>query len=61
MGKAFGNDAPLRLLLQTVVADGRGGVQRRFKVARLENALHGIGTLAPDPGQAIGLQFHAHG
>ena len=61
MREAFRHDAALRLLLQAVVADGRGRGQRRFEVARFEHVFHGVGTLAPDAGQAICLQFHAHG
>jgi hypothetical protein len=46
--------------LQAVVADGRGGGQCSFQVARFEHLLHGVGALAPDAGQAVGLQFHAY-
>jgi hypothetical protein len=59
--KAFRHDAALRLLLQAVVADGRSSGQRGFEVARFEHILHGVGALAPDAGQAVGLQFHPHG
>src|SRR4051812_14947283 len=59
VGERFRHDAALRLLLQAIVADGRGGVERLFQVARLQ-LLHRAGVVAPDPGIAIGLKLHAN-
>ena len=53
VGKAFGNDPALRLLLQRVVADRLGGAHSLFDVALLESA----GARCPDTGIAIGLKL----
>ena len=57
--KAVGNDIALRALLQRVVADLLGSIQRFFKIAGLQDALL-LRELAPDAGKAIGLQLDAH-
>ena len=61
VGEALRDDAPLRLLLQAIVADGRGGVEGGFEVARFEHPFHGVGALAPDAGQTVCLQFQGAG
>src|SRR5262245_2309113 len=57
VGERVGDDIPLRLLLQAVIADGVGGRKRFFQVARLQYVLHLLRVMRPDPGQKIGLQF----
>src|SRR5690349_2290172 len=56
----FGHHAPLRLLLQPIVADGARRVQRLLEVAGIE-LLHHAGVVSPHAGIAIRLQLHAHG
>src|SRR4051812_37907297 len=50
----FRHHAALRLLLQPIVADGSGGVEGLFQVARLQ-LVQRAGVVAPDAGIAIGL------
>ena len=58
--EGLGHDRALRLALQRVVADLRGGVERRLDVARLEApALLLLRTGRPDAGEAVGLQLDA--
>ena len=59
MGEAVGHDIALRALLQRVVADLVGGVERLLDVARLEQTLL-VGVIGPDTGEAVGLQLDAH-
>src|SRR6185295_10239696 len=51
--------APLRLFLQTVVADRRRGVERLGDIARIE-LVHRAGVVSPYAGIAVGLELHAH-
>src|ERR1041385_4688882 len=60
VGKGVRHHIATRLLLQAVVADGRGGLQRRLHVARLNALPLLIGMKRPDAGEAVGLQFDAH-
>src|SRR5256885_424177 len=53
------NDATLRLLLQTVVADRGGGIQCFLQIALVE-LIHRAGVMAPDASVAIRLELHAH-
>ena len=55
MGKGFRHHAPLRLLLQTIVADRGRGIERFGDVARVQ-LLHVAGMVAPHARVAIGLQ-----
>ena len=55
--EAVGHDAARGLLLQAVVADGRGGLERLLKVARLENPAL-FHEMAPDAREAVGLKLH---
>ena len=55
-----GTTRTLALLLQAVVANGVGGVQGFFDVARFQPVQALLGIMGPDPGQAIGLKFLAH-
>jgi hypothetical protein len=61
---ALGRDLALRLALDRVVADRRGGAQPFFDVTRIEPHLAGLGlardVVAPDAREAVGLQLHAH-
>ena len=59
MGKAVRYHAPLALLLQTVVADGFGSVQRLLQIAGFQNILL-LHIMAPDAGEAVRLQLHLH-
>ncbi len=60
MGERVRRHVAPALLLQPVVADGAGGVQRLFQVAGFQNlaALSGVG---PDARETVGLQLLAHG
>ena len=58
--KASGTTRPLAALLQVVVADGIGGVQRFFQVAFLQPVVALLGVIGPDAGIAVGLKFLAH-
>ena len=49
------------MLLQTVVADGGGGVESFFDVAGLEQLSRAVGAVRPDSGEAVRLQFLTHG
>ena len=44
------------MLLQPVVADGLGGVERLFQIAALQHLLF-FHIVAPDPGEAVRLEF----
>ena len=56
VGPGLGGDVALRLLLDHVVADGRGRAQALLHVARLEDLLVEV---AVDAGEAVGLQLEA--
>src|SRR5690348_3240725 len=51
--------APLRLLLQAVIADRSSRIERFFDVSRIE-LVHQACLVAPYAGIAVGLQLHAH-
>ena len=58
MREGLGPHRALGLALQCVVANVRGGVQRLFHVATLQDLAGGVGPVGPDAGKTIGLQFH---
>src|SRR5262249_30481677 len=60
VGERLGDDTPLRLALQAVVADGGRGVETLLDVAGLEDLAGALGVVRPHAGQAIGLELHAH-
>ena len=60
MGKGIGDDPALALLLQAIVTDGIGGVQRILQVAFLEPVMALLCVVGPDTGKAVGLQLLAH-
>src|ERR1035441_7282868 len=60
VGKRVRHDAPLRTLLQRVVADRTGGLQRRIDVAGIEELFALLGMVCPYAGVAIRLQFDSH-
>ncbi len=60
MRKAIRHYTPLTLLLQAVIANGLGGVQRLFQVTGFQNALL-LHIMAPDTGKAVRLKLHTHG
>src|SRR5829696_2574973 len=62
MGEAVRHDPALRLALQAVVADRRGGGQRLLDVAVVDHlaATGGVGAVGPDAGKAVGLQLDPH-
>src|SRR5688572_6226552 len=47
VGEGVGDGIALGLLLQAVVADGAGGAQSLFEVARLEDVLHLLRVVGP--------------
>lgn len=55
VGKGFRHDAPLRALLQAVVANLGGGIERLFDFTRLDDGLGGIGAVSPNARQTVGL------
>lgn len=57
MREAVGHDAAHGLLLQAVISDGRGGLERLLKVARLENPAL-FHKVPPDAREAVGLKLH---
>src|SRR5215470_492253 len=60
VGERLRHDAPLRLALEAVVADRRGGVQALLDVTALENLPGALRVVRPDARQAVGLKLHAH-
>ena len=58
--KASGTTYPCVVLHDAVVAHGGGGVQPFLDVALLQDVLHPLGVVGPDPGQEIGLQLQPH-
>ena len=56
MSERFGHDPSLRLPLQAVVTNRRGGAQPFFRIPGIEQALPGR-IVAPDAGIAVRLQF----
>src|SRR5690606_19799294 len=54
--EAFRNDVALGALLQRVITDLVGGIQRLLDVALLQQALL-RGVMRPDAGEAVGLQL----
>ena len=60
MGERIRHHATLTLLLQTIIADGVGGVQRFLQVTFFEPVMTLLRMVRPDAGQAIGLQFLTH-
>src|SRR3546814_2098797 len=57
---ALGDDMPLRLALEPVIADRRGRLQPFLHVAGIEQVLL-PGVIAPDAGIAVGLQLEGDG
>src|SRR5512147_2439376 len=57
VGEGFGNHVAAALLLQAVIADGAGRVERLLDVAFFQHLAAAIGVVAPDPGEAVRLQF----
>src|SRR5690606_34141542 len=60
VGEALRHHIALRLLLQRVVADRAGGIERLFDVARFEHLTLRVGMMRPDTGETVGLQFDLH-
>jgi outer membrane protein assembly factor BamB len=59
VGERLGDDAALHLLLEPIVADGGGGSHALLEIPGLEQPGL-IGVLAPDAGEAVGLQLEPH-
>ena len=57
--KRLGVDMARRRALDAIIADSGGGVETFFNVTLLENASL-LRTVAPDAGEAIGLQLEPH-
>src|SRR5450756_335919 len=60
VGKRVRHDAALSALLQRIVADRTGGLQRRIDVAGIEELFALLGMVCPYAGVAIRLQFDSH-
>ena len=60
MGEGVRHHAPLTLLLQPVITNGIGGIQRLFNITRLQPVQSLLRLIRPDAGQAVRLQFLAH-
>ena len=63
MGEAVGRDLALRRLLDPIIADGLGGIERRPDL-RLRQRLdepRRLGVVRPDPGIAVGLELGPDG
>src|ERR1043166_3663498 len=60
VGEAVRDHGAARLTLQPVVADRRGGFQRRLDVSRIEERFLLLLPVRPHAGQAIGLQLDLH-
>src|SRR5690606_12058427 len=60
MGEAVRYHLATAALLQAVVADGGGGLQGFLQIARLQQLAVAVRGVAPDAGQAVGLQLLAH-
>ena len=57
MGERVRHHIALRLLLQPIVADRRGGAHRGLDVAGLDQLPLLVGARRPDAGEAVGLQL----
>ena len=66
MRETIGRDTTIRHSLQPIVANRRGRIQAFFDVTGFELDLAVLraarlrGGVAPDTGEAIGLQLHPH-
>ena len=60
VGERVGHDPALALALDSVVADGRGGIEPLLDVALLEDLAGPVCVVCPDAGQAVRLELHAH-
>src|SRR6185295_5808110 len=59
--EAVGHDVAPRLLLQTVIADRRGGLQRGLDVTCLDQILPVLpGVIGPYAGETVGLELDLH-
>src|SRR5690606_7492296 len=61
MCEGVGHHIASSAFLQRIVANGVGGVQAFFDIARFQGAALGVGMVGPFAGPAVGLQFHAIG
>src|SRR5260370_40387766 len=59
MGERVRNDITLGLPLQSIVTDRRSGRHRCFNIPRLNKLPFLLGTVCPDAGEAVRLQFYA--
>src|SRR5260221_2334137 len=59
MGERVRNDITLRLPLQSIVTDRRSGRHRCFNIPWLNKLPFLLGTVCPDAGEAVRLQFYA--
>ena len=60
VGDGFWYHLPLRLPLQAIIADRRGGRQRLLNVAGFEERLHVVGAMISDAGETACLPFGSH-
>jgi hypothetical protein len=58
--KRIRDDFTLRLPLQPVIANRACGVERRFDVSGFEPLVTLLRVVAPDAGEAVGLQLQTH-
>ncbi len=61
MREGIRDHEPPGLLLQPVIADLEGGVERRFDVARFEEVVFLLSMKGPNASQVIGLKLQPHG
>ena len=55
MVKAFWNNEALRTLLDCIIADLVGRVQRFFEITGVKHLFPGVGVIAPQAGKTISL------
>jgi hypothetical protein len=60
MCKGIRHYAALALLLQPIISDRRSRLKRSLNVARLDEVQLRLGSICPQPREAISLQFNTH-
>jgi len=60
MSEGIGHDISLGLLLEAIIADGRGRPQARLDVAFLEDMPQPLSMVGPNPSEEIGLQLQSN-
>ncbi len=60
MSEGIGHRIAARTVLDCVVADHRGSVQRALDIPGLQCFIDAVGVLGPNARLALGLQLYAH-